>query len=67
MDLDNALAELSRIHRRQSEVITLRFYGGLQWNEIATCLGVSTATAEKDWQAARAWLYGRLKEKTSDA
>lgn len=61
LDLDNALAELRRIHSRQSEVVTLRFFGGLQWNEIGICLGVSTATAEKDWQAARGWLYARLK------
>jgi len=62
LDVDRALAELRRLHERQSEVVTLRFFGGLQWSEIGTCLGVSTATAEKDWQAARAWLYARLKE-----
>ena len=63
LDLDNALDELGRIHERQSQVVTLRFFGGLQWDEIGIGLGVSTATAEKDWQAARAWLYARLKGK----
>ncbi len=62
LDLDQSLEELKRMHKRQWETVTLRFFGGLQWNEIATCLDVSTSTVEKDWQAARAWLYGRLKE-----
>ena len=61
LDLNNALEELKRMHERQWEVVTLRFFGGLQWSEIATCLNVSTSTVEKDWQAARAWLYGSLK------
>ena len=61
LDLDRALEELKRMHERQWEVATLRFFGGLQWSEIATCLDVSTSTVEKDWQAARAWLYRSLK------
>jgi RNA polymerase sigma factor (TIGR02999 family) len=62
LDVDNALEELKRMNARQWEVVTLRFYGGLQWNEIATNLNVSTSTVEKDWQAARAWLYRRLRD-----
>ena len=61
LDLNNALDELKQMHERQWEVATLRFFGGLQWSEIATCLDVSTSTVEKDWQAARAWLYRSLK------
>ena len=61
LDLNNALDELKQMHERQWEVVTLRFFGGLQWHEIATCLGVATSTVEKDWQAARAWLYGNLQ------
>ena len=67
MDLDRALGELRRMAPRQSEVVTLRFFGGLQWAEIATCLDVSISTVEKDWQAARAWLYGFLKDGGHDA
>ena len=67
LDLDNALEELQRMHKRQSEVVILRFFGGLRWDEIATCLNVSTATVEKDWPPARAWLYQRLKGKENDA
>jgi RNA polymerase sigma factor (TIGR02999 family) len=47
--------------RRQHEVIVQRFFGGLPWKEIAFNLDVSVATVEKDWQAARAWLYRRLR------
>ncbi len=61
LDLNNALEELKQMHQRQWEVATLRFFGGLQWSDIATCLNVSTSTVEKDWQAARAWLYRSLK------
>ena len=61
LDLDNALEQLKRMHGRQWEVVTLRFFGGLKWSEIAAYLDVSTSTVEKDWQAARAWLYRTLK------
>jgi RNA polymerase sigma-70 factor (ECF subfamily) len=62
LDLDKALEELKRMNARQWEVITLRFFGGLQWAEIAAYLKVSTSTVEKDWQAARAWLYRTLED-----
>lgn len=61
LDLDKALEELKRMNARQWEVITLRFFGGLQWTEIAAYLDVGTSTVEKDWQAARAWLYRALE------
>ena len=61
LDLDDAMDELKALHMRQWEVVTLRYFGGLKWSEIATCLNVSTSTVEKDWQAARAWLYRNLK------
>ena len=67
LDLNAALEELKQMDVRQWEVVTLRFFGGLQWLEIATCLNVSTSTVEKDWQAARAWLYRRLKGAANDA
>ena len=67
LDLNNALEELKAMHERQWAVVTLRFYGGLQWSEIAMNLDVSTSTVEKDWQAARAWLYRRLRDKENDA
>jgi RNA polymerase sigma factor (TIGR02999 family) len=67
LDLNNALEELKRMDARQWGIVTLRFFGGLKWSEIATCLNVSTSTVEKDWQAARGWLFGALKERGNDA
>jgi len=61
LDLDQALLELEEVNPRQHDVVVLRFFGGLGWKEIAVVLKVSVSTVEKDWQAARAWLYGRLR------
>ena len=66
LDLNEALEELKELHKRHWEVVCLRFFGGLPWREIADCLEVSTSTVEKDWQAARAWLYGRLRGRKRD-
>lgn len=65
VDLDDALEELRLLSDRQHAVVSLRFFGGMQWNEIAEHLGIAVTTAEKDWQAARAWLFGRLREEAS--
>ena len=61
LDLDEALKTLERRNRRQHEVVMLRFFGGLKYEESAAYLKVSVSTVEKDWQIARAWLYGELR------
>jgi RNA polymerase sigma factor (TIGR02999 family) len=60
LDLDKALHGLQEIHRRASEVVTLRFFGGLELQEISEHLGVSLSTVERDWRFARAWLRQQL-------
>ena len=56
------------LNARQSQVMTLRYFGGLTVPEIAAALGVSVVTVERDWRLARAWLRGQLREKdTHDA
>ena len=45
---------------RKSQVAELRFFGGLSLEETSHVLGISVATVERQWQAARAWLYARL-------
>jgi RNA polymerase sigma factor (TIGR02999 family) len=60
LDVDLALSELSSFDRRKSRVAELRFFGGLSLDEIALALGGSRATVEREWQAARAWLYRRM-------
>jgi RNA polymerase sigma factor (TIGR02999 family) len=63
LDLDQALVELATFDPRKSQIADLRFFGGLSLGEVGHVLGVSVATVERDWQAARAWLYARLTEK----
>jgi RNA polymerase sigma factor (TIGR02999 family) len=59
--LDVALAELAELHPRQAKVVECRFFGGLDREEIAAWLGVSGATVDRDWRAAKAWLSLRVR------
>jgi RNA polymerase sigma factor (TIGR02999 family) len=59
--LDQALTRLAAFDARKSEVAELRFFSGLSLEETSQVLGISIATAEREWQAARAWLYAALK------
>lgn len=58
--LDEALGRLSKLHPRQSEVIELRFFGGLGVEDTAAMLRVSAETVMLDWRAAKAWLHKEL-------
>ena len=58
--LDDALNTLAALDPQQSRIIELRFFGGLTIPETAEVLGVSTATVERDWRVARAWLRTEL-------
>ena len=54
--LDDALHDLATLNRRHSEIVELRFFGGMTTEEVARTLGVSPRTVERDWRMARAWL-----------
>ena len=58
--LDEALGELTTVDPRLAQVVDLKFFVGLSIGEVAEALGISTATVERDWTVARAWLYERL-------
>ncbi len=58
--LDEALHSLAEIDPRRSRVVELRFFGGLDNNEIAVVLKISANTVTRDWNLARAWLYQEL-------
>ncbi len=60
--LDDVLQELTRLNERHARVVELRFFGGLNVEETAHTLGVSTATVKNDWRAARAWLLTQLTD-----
>ena len=61
--LDEALRELARIDQRQSRVVELRFFAGLSLEEISKALDIGSATVQRDWTAARAWLYREMSRK----
>lgn len=58
--LDEALGELNARDARRCQAVELRFFAGLSIEEVAAALHVSTATVERDWTVARAWLHQRL-------
>jgi RNA polymerase sigma factor (TIGR02999 family) len=60
LDLDVALTRLAAFDPRKSRIAELRFFGGLSLEETGQVLGISIATAERDWQTARAWLFNSL-------
>jgi RNA polymerase sigma factor (TIGR02999 family) len=65
--LDEALEALSSLDPRQSRVVELRFFAGLSIPEVADALGVSTATVEREWAMAKAWLHQRLSARSEPA
>ena len=58
--LDEALQNLAAIDPRRSQVVELRFFGGLSIEETAEVLKISRNTAIRDWTMARAWLYREI-------
>jgi RNA polymerase sigma factor (TIGR02999 family) len=58
--LDEALTQLAAFTTMGARIVELRFFGGLEVSETAHALGVSESTVEREWRAARAWLYRRL-------
>jgi RNA polymerase sigma factor (TIGR02999 family) len=58
--LDEALKSLAEVDPRRSQVVELRYFGGLNNEEIAGVLNISENTVTRDWNLARAWLYREL-------
>jgi RNA polymerase sigma factor (TIGR02999 family) len=58
--LNQALEELERVEPRAARVVELRYFGGYTDQEAADVLGVSFATARRDWEFARAWLFDKI-------
>ncbi len=46
--------------RRKAEVVELKYFGGLNYEEIAEVLKISAITVRRDWEFAKAWLYSEL-------
>jgi RNA polymerase sigma factor (TIGR02999 family) len=59
--VDQALVQLERLDARQAKIVEMRFFGGLELEDIAAALGVSARTVKRDWQKARAFLHALLR------
>ncbi len=62
LSLDDALSRLAELDERGARVVELRFFGGLNLDEIAAALGVSRRTVQEDWAVARRWLRRELRD-----
>lgn len=58
--MDEALAKFSQLDPLKAELVKLRFFAGLSFEQTAELLDISPATARRHWNYARAWLYGRI-------
>ncbi len=65
IDLDRALTALGALDERQARLVELRYFGGLTISETAEALGVGTATVNRDWVTAKAFLYRQLSGSSS--
>ena len=61
LDVDAALAELAALDERQARVVELRFFAGLEVEEVAAAMELSVSTVEREWRAAKAWLGRRMQ------
>ncbi|MGB7622623.1 MAG: sigma-70 family RNA polymerase sigma factor, partial [Terriglobia bacterium] len=63
--VDDALKDLATLDARKSQIVELRFFGGLSIEETAEVLGLSAATVKREWQRAKAWLHLALNKKNA--
>ena len=59
--VSEALSKLERLDPRQARIVEMRFYVGLEVEEIASVLGISRRTVIREWKTAQAWLYSELR------
>jgi RNA polymerase sigma factor (TIGR02999 family) len=64
IDLHEALDQLTALDSRKAQVVELKYFGGLNYDEIAEVLKISRITARRDWEFAKVWLYAELHEAT---
>jgi len=60
IDLNEALGRLAELDRRASQVVELKYFGGMNYDEIAVALNISAITVRREWEFARAWLHKEL-------
>jgi len=61
VDLHGALERLAKLDARKAQVVELKYFGGLNYDEMAEVLKISSITVRRDWRFARAWLFTELQ------
>ena len=61
VELHEALEQLSALDSRKAQIVELKYFGGLNYDEIAEVLKISRITVRRDWEFARVWLYTELR------
>ena len=62
LSLDEALGSLAKQDERQSRIVEMKFFGGLNIEEIAKILQISPRTVKREWTMARAWLHREMTD-----
>ena len=60
VDLHEALERLAALNSRKAQVVELKYFGGLNYDEMAEVLKISPVTVRRDWEFAKLWLYTEL-------
>jgi RNA polymerase sigma-70 factor, ECF subfamily len=61
VELHETLSRLAALNPRKAEVVEMKYFGGLTYEEIADVLKISVITARRDWEFAKVWLYSELR------
>jgi len=64
VDLHEALEQLAALDSRKAQVVELKYFGGLNYDEMAEVLKISRVTVRRDWEFAKVWLYTELHNAT---
>ena len=59
--IDEALSKLAKLDLQKSRIVEMKFFGGLNTDEVAECMHVSSRTIEREWRKAKAWLKAALE------
>jgi RNA polymerase sigma factor (TIGR02999 family) len=62
VELHEALEQLASLDSRKAQVVELKYFGGLNYDEIAEVLKISRITVRRDWEFAKVWLYTELRK-----
>lgn len=63
LGVDDCLARLEKLDAQQARIVELRYFAGLTFGEVSEVLGVSARTVAREWNAAKAWMYGELRSR----